>query len=127
MKGCQLVLLLGLLVWLASCDPQVGHDLAHALQHSIVHMSTDVLDRLYTHHICVAVLTILEANQMSEQSWEASLEVLERAAVLTTGECEELAKFAYWRTILLGSPERCRHISVAVMLLHVIHKCCAHG
>ncbi len=64
---------------------------------------------------------------MSEQSWEASLEVLERAAVLTTGECEELAKLAYLRTILLGAPERCRHISVAVMLLHVIYECCAHG
>ena len=127
MKGCQLVLLLGLLVWLASCDPQVRHDLAHTLQHTIVHMPTDVLDRLYTHHNCVAVLTIWEAKQMSEQSWEASLEVLERAAVLTTGECEELAKLAYLRTILLGAPERCRHISVAVMLLHVIYECCAHG
>jgi len=126
MKGCQLVLLLGLLVWLASCDPQVGHDLAHTLQHSIVHMPTDVLDRLYTHHTRVTVLTIWEADQMSEQSWEASLEVLECAAV-QTGTQEELTKLAYRRTILLGAPERCRHISVAVMLLDVIYKCCAQG
>jgi len=64
---------------------------------------------------------------MSEQSWEVSLEVLESTAVLRTGKREELAKVAYRRTILLGAPERCRHISVAVMLLDVIHKCCAHG
>lgn len=80
MKGRQLVLLLGLLVWFASCDPQIGHDLAHTLQHSIVHMPTDVLDRLYTDHTYVTVLTIWEANQMSEQPWEASLEVLESTA-----------------------------------------------
>ena len=51
MEGSQFVLL-GFLVWLASCDPEIGHDLAHALQHSLVHMPTDVSDGLHPHGKC---------------------------------------------------------------------------
>jgi hypothetical protein len=115
MEGCQLVLLLGLLVWLASCDPQVGHDLSHALQHSIVHMPTDVLDRLYTQHDCVTVMTIWEANQMSEQSWEASLEVLESTAD-PKNRCVNVRIWRSWLTGGQSSLERLSVVGTSVLL-----------